>query len=205
MVIGSTLEPDEWVEIESNPFGSFPSTAEPGVGARPIGSLPQHFTIKDLDVSRHSDQNPGFFVLHSTALPAKAPLKEPAFESLRGKGKTYTSTRAYRKEDERFGGRRRLDTVAQLTYNPETTTVVARFQGQAKCMTENWYDPCGGTAGTFSVGSAGVNFGITGVPWTDAMVTSLLGFVLVLILDLSGRSGPAGAPARLGWRLAGPI
>ena len=78
------------------------------------------------------------------------------FELSNWEGKTYRSTRAYRAEDETFAGRRRMQidvigSTGAITYHPDRQTAVIRIEGQAKCITERWWDPCGGVAGGFGV------------------------------------------------------
>ena len=92
-LMSSRLQPDEWIEFETMPFGKF--TQLPFVPlVRPLGSMPQYFS-----------------------------------GSYNGQPLT-------------------------ATYRPEKESVVVRLEGQPRCVSDRWYDPCSGASGVMSAAYA---------------------------------------------------
>ena len=84
----------------------------------------------------------------------------PTHVTLAGwEGITYHGSRPYNPTDETFGGRRRmmvrrLDSTAAVWWDPKTDSAIIRIEGAAKCLTDRWFDPCGGVTGAFSLSYA---------------------------------------------------
>ena len=135
MYIGEALQPDEWVEFESNPYGAYPSEAIQG--SRPIGALPAKFRLSDYDGESYQAVNSE---LVPAAAASRRQLLMESRRELLAASHNYTVVK---------GGSR-----AKLTYHPERETVVIRIEGEPKCKSERWFDNCGATTGGFAVAYA---------------------------------------------------
>ena len=124
--IGQTLEPNEWIEFETNPYGAYPK-APNGIGIRPIGALPRLFHVA-YDNTDKTTERP-YRVEDDHGENGRRRLSESSYN--------FTTTN--------------LESKANLTYVPERGTVVIRIQGQPKCVRDRWFDPCGGASGGFQV------------------------------------------------------
>lgn len=119
LYLSNMMQPGEWIELETNPFGAYPKLAA-NPGSRPLGASPKYFEIGSWE---------GGQVVSTQASNAEA-TRRRAEEATRRLSQTIGST-------------------ATITYDPVRETAVIRVEGQPSCYASRPFDHCAGTSGLF--------------------------------------------------------
>jgi hypothetical protein len=155
--ISNNLEPGEWVEFETNPYGAFPEFTQAEPFIRPHGSEPRKFMFSDgtTDGDIAGDATSSATSMASNASRGfdgmDVPFSVRPFGRLRRKLLATEADKALEPARHRLRQRCRRLTAATLTWIEKTESIVVRLEGPPLNSVSRPWDPVGGVKGVLTM------------------------------------------------------